>query len=226
VKAFGVGFLGRARTTAATRAHEVDGTSRAVMLGFAGLCLVAGTLPGFAIDALAPAVQSVVGAAMPRQASIAWLSIIPIAESRSSYNGLLVFVFIALSAAISAYAIHVLASKTIRRAPPWDCGFPNPSPLAQYSGGSFAQPIRRVFGTIVFHAREHVTMPPPGDTRAATFRVDLHDLVWEYVYAPISGAVAFAADRLNVLQFLTIRRYLTLVFLALVALLLVLAIWT
>jgi hypothetical protein len=38
--------------------------------------------------------------------------------------------------------------------------------------------------------------------------------------------VNFAADRLNVLQFLTIRRYLTLVFLALVALLLVLAIWT
>ncbi len=36
---------------------------------------------------------------------------------------------------------------------------------------------------------------------------------------------AYAADRLNVLQFLTIRRYLTLVFTALVLLLLVLAIW-
>ena len=35
--------------------------------------------------------------------------------------------------------------------------------------------------------------------------------------------VAFASERLNVLQFLTIRRYLTLVFLALVTLLLVLA---
>ncbi len=31
---------------------------------------------------------------------------------------------------------------------------------------SFAQPIRRVFGTVVFRAREHVDMPPPGDMRA------------------------------------------------------------
>ena len=39
------------------------------------------------------------------------------------------------------------------------------------------------------------------------------------------GFVGFATERLNVLQFLTIRRYLTLVFAALVLLLLVLAIW-
>jgi len=37
--------------------------------------------------------------------------------------------------------------------------------------------------------------------------------------------VGFAADRLNHLQFLTIRRYLSLVFIALVALLLALALW-
>jgi hypothetical protein len=225
VKAFGVSFLGRARSTAATRAHEVDGYSRATMFAFACLCLLAGILPGFAIDALAPAVQSLVGAAMPQQASIAWLSIIPIAESRSSYNGLLVFLFIAASAAITAYAIHVLASNKIRRAPPWDCGFPDANPITQYGAGSFAQPIRRVFGTLVFHAREHVTMPPPGDMHAASLQVELRDLVWDYLYTPISAGVAFAADRLNVLQFLTIRRYLTLVFLALVTLLLVLAIW-
>ena len=53
--------------------------------------------------------------------------------------------------------------------------------------------------------------------------VRLHDLVWDAVYAPVAGAVGFAADRLNHLQFLTVRRYLTLVFLALVVLLLVLA---
>jgi len=45
------------------------------------------------------------------------------------------------------------------------------------------------------------------------------------LYAPLSGAVTFLADRLNVLQFLTIRRYLSLVFAALVLLLLAIAIW-
>jgi hypothetical protein len=54
----------------------------------------------------------------------------------------------------------------------------------------------------------------------------MHDIVWDVIYAPIARAVGFAADRLNYMQFLTIRRYLSLVFLALVLLLLVLAIWS
>jgi hypothetical protein len=113
----------------------------------------------------------------------------------------------------------------VRRAPAWDCGFPDSSPITQYSAGSFAQPIRRVFGTLAFRAREEVDMPPPGDLRPARLEVRVQDLVWEGVYAPVAGAVGYAADRLNHLQFLTIRRYLTLVFLALVFLLLMLAIW-
>ena len=225
VKAFGIAFLGRPRGKAAEEAREVDGFSRLAMFAFAGLCLIAGILPGVAIDALAPAVQSLLGSRMPVQMAIPWLSIIPIAESRSSYNGLLVFSFIAGSGLLAAYAIHLLASNIVKRVPAWDCGFPDSSPATQYSAGSFAQPIRRVFGTLAFRARERVTMPPPGEMGAAQIHVELRDLAWDFIYAPISDAVRFIADRLNVLQFLTIRRYLGLVFLALVSLLLVLAIW-
>jgi formate hydrogenlyase subunit 3/multisubunit Na+/H+ antiporter MnhD subunit len=225
VKAFGVTFLGRARTPAAAGAHETDRFSLAAMFFFAALCLVAGILPGFFIDALAPVVQSLVGDRMPVQRGVEWLSIVPIAESRSSYNGLLVFVFMVLSGALAAWAIHRLASDKLRRAPPWDCGYPDASPAAQYTASSFAQPIRRVFGTVVFRAREHVDMPPPGDGRPARLTVELHDLVWDALYAPVAAAVGFAADRLNHLQFLTIRQFLSLVFAALVLLLLVLAIW-
>jgi hypothetical protein len=97
--------------------------------------------------------------------------------------------------------------------------------MTQYTGSSFAQPIRRVFGTLVFRARERVTMPPPGDLSAARLHVDLRDLIWDWAYEPIARGVQYAAVRLNALQFLTIRRYLTLVFGALIVLLLVLAIW-
>jgi hypothetical protein len=51
----------------------------------------------------------------------------------------------------------------------------------------------------------------------------MHDLIWEGFYAPIAKVVGFATLRINVLQFLTIRRYLTLVFVALVLLLVVLS---
>jgi len=55
--------------------------------------------------------------------------------------------------------------------------------------------------------------------------VTLRDLIWDGIYLPVAGAVDATAGRLNILQFQTIRRYLSLVVAALVTLLLVLAIW-
>ena len=146
-------------------------------------------------------------------------------QSRSSYNGLLVFLFMVVSGALAAAAIHRFASDRLRRAPAWDCGYPDPSPRRNTRRSSFAQPIRRVFGAVVFRAREQVEMPAPGDMRPARLTVEMHDLVWEAIYAPIASAVGFAADQLNRLQFLTIRQFLSLVFAALVILLAALAIW-
>ena len=225
VRGFGIAFLGRPRAPAAAQAQETDRWSLAAMFVLAAACLLAGTLPGYFIDALAPVVTTLVGERMPVQSGIDWHSIVPIAEGRSSYNGLLVFVFIAVSGSLAALAIHRLASAALRRAPAWGCGYPDAGASAQYSAGSFAQPIRRVFGTLVFGAREVVEMPPPGDMRAARLTVTLHDRVWDTIYAPLAAGVGYAAEKLNALQFLTIRQYLTLVFAALVALLLVLAIW-
>jgi formate hydrogenlyase subunit 3/multisubunit Na+/H+ antiporter MnhD subunit len=225
VKAFGVTFLGRARTPAAEAAQETDRFSLAAMYVFAAICLLAGLFPGVIIDALAPVVQSLTGAQMPRQAAERWLSIVPIAEGRSSYDGLLLFVFIAFSASMAVFAIHRLASHALRRVAAWDCGHPDASPATQYTAGSFAQPIRRVFGTIVFLAREEVSMPAPGDMRSAQFHVRLRDLVWDVLYAPVADAINATANLFNRYQFLTIRQYLGLVFILLVLLLLLLAVW-
>jgi hydrogenase-4 component B len=225
VKAFGITFLGRPRTEAARRAHEVDRFSLTAMFGLAALCLIAGILPGLFIDALAPVAKSMVGASMPSQRGVPFLSIVPIAESRSSYNGLLVFLFMVFSGVAAAVVIHQFASNRLRRGPAWDCGYPDPSIATQYTASSFAQPIRRVFGTLVFRAREHVEMPPPGDMRPARLEVNLQDPIWDVLYAPIGGVVDYSAGVLNRLQFLSIRQYLSLVFIALVGLLLVLAIW-
>ena len=225
VKAFGVTFLGRPRSNAARDAEEVDRLSLAAMALLAALCLVAGVVPGLVVDGLAPVVASLVQSQMTSQAAMPWLSLIPIAASRSSYNGFLLLCFIALSGGLSAYAIHRLASRGLRRAPAWDCGFPDPSPLTQYSAGSFVQPIRRVFGAVVFRARETIEMPPPGALAPARLTVILHDPIWETLYAPIASAMSFATEHINHLQFLTIRRYLSLVFVLLALLLTVLAIW-
>jgi formate hydrogenlyase subunit 3/multisubunit Na+/H+ antiporter MnhD subunit len=226
VRAFGIAFLGRPRSPAAEAAHETDGFSLAAMFLLLGGCLAVGVLPGAVIDALAPATRATVGAQLPHQVGLAWNTIVPIAESRSSYNGALVLAFIAASAALCALAIHQFASHKARRAPAWDCGTPDPSPLIQYTAASFAQPIRRVFAASLLGAREHVEMPRPGELRPARFELTLKDPIWDVLYAPVARAIGYAADRLNKLQFLTIRLYLSLVFFALIALLLVLALWS
>jgi formate hydrogenlyase subunit 3/multisubunit Na+/H+ antiporter MnhD subunit len=225
VRAFGVAFLGRARSAEAAGARETDAWSISAMALLAALCLAVGVLPGVVIDAVGAASELAVGASMAAQAQNQWLSLVPIAESRSSYNAILVLGFMLASMAAAVLAIHWFASRALRRTPAWDCGFPDLSPATQYSAGSLAQPIRRVFSAFVFRAEENVSMPPPGSTEAASFRLEVRDRVWDAIYAPISGLISFAADKLNHLQFLTIRRYLSFVFASLVILLLVLALW-
>jgi formate hydrogenlyase subunit 3/multisubunit Na+/H+ antiporter MnhD subunit len=226
LRAFGIAFLGRPRSTAAAGAHEVDRWSLTALGAFALACLAAGILPGFVIDALQPAVQTLTGTTMATQREVAWLSIVPVAEGRSSYNGLLVFGFAVISTSLAVLMIHRLASHAVRRSAPWDCGFPDPNPATQYTASGLAQPLRRVFGPYLFRARENVDMPAPGELRAARFRLRVTDLIWDGLYQPLAALVLRIAGLMNGLQFLTIRRYLGFVFLSLVSLLLVLALWS
>jgi NADH:ubiquinone oxidoreductase subunit 5 (subunit L)/multisubunit Na+/H+ antiporter MnhA subunit len=237
VKVYGTTFLGRPRTPAAREAHEVELVSIGAMVLLAALCLVLGIVPGVVIDLLAPVMQSVVGGQMPGQSAlpttvealpkafISWISVVPIAESRSSYNGFVIFLFLLVVGLCTATFIHRFATRATRRGAIWDCGYPDPSPATQYTASSFAQPIRRVFGTTVFQVRERVDMPLPGETRPARFYVRVFDPAWRFAYGPLTRLVQRAAGSLNQLQFLTIRRYLTLVVSTLILLLLVVAAW-
>jgi formate hydrogenlyase subunit 3/multisubunit Na+/H+ antiporter MnhD subunit len=225
VKAYGVTFLGRPRTAAAEKAREVDQFSLSAMFILAALCLVLGVLPGPVIDLLSPVVQTLLNGRLPVQTFLPWASIVPIAESRSSYNGLIILFFLLCSGTLTALTIHRYATRATRRSAIWDCGYPDPTPATQYTSSSFAMPIRRVFGATIFYVREKVDMPRPGDLRSAHYHVKVFDPAWRFAYGPLARRVMRTAVTLNQLQFLTIRRYLTLVFVTLIVLLMVVAAW-
>ena len=225
VKVFGVTFLGRPRSEAAKAATEVDAYSLTAMFVLAAICFLAGVLPGFVIDALSSVTAMLTGGMMPHQALLPWLSIVPIAESRSSYNGLIILTFLVVSGSLTAMIIHRFASQATRPSAIWDCGFPLDAPQTQYGSASFSMPIRRVFGTVVFDVHERVDMPRPGEIRAGHFGLRILDPAWRYAYGPVSRGVGAVSLALNQLQFLTIRRYLTLVFCTLIALLVLVAAW-
>jgi formate hydrogenlyase subunit 3/multisubunit Na+/H+ antiporter MnhD subunit len=225
VRAYGVTFLGRPRSDAAQAAKETDAFSLTAMFALSALCLLIGILPGLFIDALSPVALQLFGQKMPQQLGVDWLSIVPIAESRSSYNGILLFLFMVISGTLAASVIHRFASDRLRRGPAWDCGFPDAHPATQYSAASLGQPLRRVYASLLFRARETIDMPAPGDMRPARFTLSLHDVIWDALYAPIAGTINWIADQTNRTRFFTIRQFLSLVFAALIILLGIVALW-
>ncbi|MFI4986336.1 MAG: hydrogenase 4 subunit B [Alphaproteobacteria bacterium] len=224
VKAYGIVFLGRPRSAAASEAREVGGVMLAPLAMLAALCVVLGVLPAAAVALLRPLVRELVPTAGLPLEGTSWLLLAPLGLERSSYSGFIVLVAVALLAGVLVLVIHRFASNRVRRAPAWDCGFPDARPETQYTAASFAQPIRRIFGSVAFAAREQVDMPEPGDPRPARFEVVLRDPAWDGIYAPIARLVQYLAGVLNATQFLTIRRYLSLMFAALVVLLVLIAV--
>jgi len=222
VKVFGVVFLGRPRRPAAATAREVDALMLAPMAALAAICTVVGLVPQMVLGLLRP-VTALLLPESPWLVLSNWLWLAPLGADHSSYSGLVILLAIAFLAALLVVAVHRLGSSRLRRSPAWDCGFPDARPETQYGPSSFAQPIRRIFGTVAFAARERIDMPAPGETRPARLEVSLRDPVWDGLYAPATSAVGWLADHMNVLQFQTIRRYLTLMFAALVLLLLIVA---
>jgi NADH:ubiquinone oxidoreductase subunit 5 (subunit L)/multisubunit Na+/H+ antiporter MnhA subunit len=219
-KAFGIVFLGRARSPEAAAALEPEGSMTVALALFSFLCLLLGALPGLALLLANPVAHELLGEGLPPDAGgFLWLS--PFADGATSYSGLVVLVLVVSVPILIVWVVERMGVRQQRRSALWDCGYPDPSPTTQYSASSFSQPLRRVFGRLVFRAEEHVEMPPPGDLRPARFRVTLVDPAWDGLFQPIARAVGMVTQRINVLQFLTIRRYLSLMFAALVALLLV-----
>ena len=223
VKVFGIVFLGRPRSESAAQAEEVGAAMLAPMAALAALCVAIGVLPAGVLALLRPVVAGLVPGAPASLAGTSWLMLIPLGPERSSYSGLIVLASITILAGTLVFCIHRLASAKVRRAAAWDCGFVDPRPETQYTASSFAQPIRRIFGSFAFAARERIEMPEPGDLRPARFEVTMRDPAWDGIYAPIARGVLTLADKLNVTQFLTVRRYLSLMFAALVLLLLLVA---
>ena len=224
VRAFGIAFLGRARSPEAAAAQETEPFMRWPILVLAGICVVLGILPLLGLMPIREVGEALIGAgAVPTSGATAWLWLTPPAAGGNSYSGLTVLLVITGFAVLTRIGIHTFASRRVRRAKPWACGFDQPVAMAQYTASSFAQPVRRVFANVL-RAEEQVEMPEPGDLRPARFATLWRDASWEFLYEPIGIVVGWLSLTLNQLQFLTIRKYLSLMFAALVALLFLVAV--
>lgn len=222
VRAFGIVFLGRPRSTAAAQAGEVPRSMQAAMVIPALLCLGLGVFPVMVTGGIASVVQSLVNVALPT-ALLGWPWLSPVSATAGSYSATMVLLTGGALMVVTLFGVHYFGTRRLRRAPAWDCGHKEDIANAQYSADSFSQPLRRVFGSTVFAARETVEMPRPGDTSPARFTLKMSDPIWDGLYLRLWALVNWLADRVDRTQFLTVRQYLMMMFLTLLAMLLAVA---
>lgn len=213
-KAFGIVFLGMARTPKCDHAHDPGWPMKSAMALLALCCIGVGALGPWVLRAMSPLLESMTGLShgwtvQEVEASSAVLVKVVLV------SGIAVALFLALWLARAM----LLRGQTVRRGPTWDCGYALPTARMQYTASSFAQPLIDVLGQLV-RARDEVHRP----TGLFPTRGDYHSLArdpWkESVFAGLFQRAARLMDRLHWIQHGKVQLYVLYVVATLVALLL------
>ena len=135
---------------------------------------------------------------------------------RASYGPLAFLVVVALAFALAYVLVRRFYHGRVRRAPPWDCGFPATTARMQDTAEGFGQPIRQIFEPFFRMTRE---LPSPFD-REPRYKVTIEDHFWYWLYLPIARAVERVARWVGLAQQGRISVYLLFSFLTLTVMLL------
>ena len=217
VKFFGVIFLGRPREEKLASARDAGTWERIGMLWLVGGCIALGLLPVPFIGVIDPVTRNLVGAGLGSAlADGGWL-LAPTSIERASYGPAIFLLGVAASCALAYLLVRRLYHGRLRRAAPWDCGYPWQTARMQDTAEGFGQPIRQIFEPIFRMQRE---LPTPFDARPR-YRVVVEDPIWHALYAPIAAAVARLARLVGLLQQGRIAVYLLYSFITLIAMLVV-----
>ena len=217
VKFFGVIFLGRPREEKLATARDAGRWERLGMVWLALGCVALGLLPIQFIQLIDPVTRQLVTAGLGETvAAHGWL-LAPTAVERASYGPVIFLLGVAASFALAWLLVRKLYHGRLRRAPPWDCGFPAQTARMQDTAEGFGQPIRQIFEPFFRMQRE---LPTPFDS-APHYRVVVEDHIWYWLYLPIGALVSAVARLVGLLQQGRIAIYLLYSFVTLIALLMV-----
>ena len=217
VKFFGVIFLGQPREEKLAQAHDAGGWERIGTAWLVGGCVMLGLFPVQFIALIDPVTQALVGAGLgDTVAEGGWL-LVPVAIERASYGPAIFLLGVAASFALAFLLVRLFYHGRLRRAAPWDCGYPWQNARMQDTAEGFGQPIRQVFEPFFRMERE---LPSPFDAEPY-YRVRVGDHFWHWLYLPLARVIERLASLIGLLQQGRIAVYLLYSFVTLIAVLLV-----
>jgi hydrogenase-4 component B len=222
VKAYGIAFLARPRSAGSAAAHEHGAwTMRPAMLISATAVLALGLVPGAAASAVARAGgDGGVG-------RVGWAGI-----DMSGVDSQLDPVALSVMALLFAVPVLLVSFAAARRRPrrrvelAWGCGGVRVSPRMQYTATSYAEPLSRVFDDALRPERD-IEVTHASESRYLVERVEFRQRLDDVVEARAYRPMLMLADRIGLaarrLQNGSIHRYLGYSFVALVAVLVLVA---
>lgn len=221
VRAYGIAFLGQPRSRRARHARQTALSMRAAQAILAGLCVLVGVFPSVMVTQIAHSVRLLTGAGLDSVTAHGSLWLTPVSSTVASYSAPLLLLGIALAWALAWLLLHPRRARGVRRGPAWDCGFGPLNARMQYTGTSFAMPLRRIFAP-VWQVEEKVERQAEADglrVQRLSHQLQVTDRSWPALYEPIGRGVLLAARRIARLQQGNIRVYLAYSFFTLLVLL-------
>lgn len=213
VKFYGVIYLGQPRDPALRHAHAANWPQRLGMLWLASGCVALGLFPARVIEAIAPVARLLISQTVVNDGD--WLFLAPASAERASYAPL-IFLGVVLVALLLVYMwVRHFYHGRVRRADPWDCGYPEQDARMQDSAQGFGQPIRHIFVSFMRVERE---TPDPFD-RHPRYQGATLDQLWFLLYMPIARLAAWLSAQAGRLQHGRIQWYLIYSFVTLIFLL-------
>lgn len=214
VKFFGVIFLGQPRSADLQHAHEAGWRERLGMIWLAVGCVLLGLFPAQVIHLLSPVVQMLTAHSLVNDAQ-QWLFLAPISSERASYSPLIFLAVVVAVLLLTFVWVRRIYHGRVRRADPWDCGYPEQDARMQDSAEGFGQPIRQIFERFMEVERD---MPSPFD-RQPRYHGASNDKLWSLLYQPIARLTGWASEQVGRLQHGRIQWYLIYSFATLIFLL-------
>ena len=215
VKVYGVAFLGQPRGKAKASGDAGAG-ERLGLAWLSAACLVLGLFPAAMLQMLNQVGASLTGHSLSAEAlQSGWVWLVPTHPAEASYSPLIFFVVVLAVVLLTVRLVRVFYHGRVRRADPWDCGFPEQTPRMQDTADAFGQPISLVFGPLYLMKR---SVPGPEDP-APKYAMKVEDRHWPWLYLPVARAVEFVSAKIGLLQRGRISTYLLYSFLTLIALL-------
>jgi hydrogenase-4 component B len=222
VKAFGITFLGIARSTEAEHAHEVPRSMQAGMAVLALGCVALG-LGAFVVVPALGTVPAGLGGMPAGAVTFTFRLPLPVIGAYGQMSPALLFLgLLLLLGAIPLALLLAGATRALRVSDTWGCGRIVQTPRMQYTATAFAEPLRRVFAALYRPSEDlSIDFHPQSRYFVQSIEYRTHILPWfeRYLYEPVLAWVWVWAARARAVQSGSVHAYLSYLVGALVLLL-------